>query len=1284
VDSLLEVALSPLIDAGPDGIQGTADDISPEVGSIAMFDGQLTGFAFAGADGTVGTADDVYYLSGNGIWGDGDEAMVTGISDYLSGSYTLTDTITSEEVGDAVYTLSGDVTGNAQQSVTLIFDYTGTNGGDAVLAWGGHIATNEDWDDMANPSGSPYHMRLLDMKAFEDDGSTIQVTGAGNQDRSLSRSAIVLDNPDFEVTKTADVASVDAAGDVITYTITITNTGDVALTGVSVSDPLLGALSGPSGDTNLDGALDVDEVWTYSGSYSVLQADLDSNGAAEPDDNDDNDGDPLTVEDPDGDIDNLVTVSVAEIEEAKTARADVDIVQDPSIDVVKTNAGVDDLDGNGDDAGDEIVYSYAVTNDGNVTLFDISAIDDLLGAITLTSGLTDEDGDGAADDLAVGATANGTATETLDQSQVDAGSVTNVVTASGTDPNGDPVEADDTNTVPIGQNPAIDLDKTGAFQDDNGNGRADVGETITYQFTATNIGNVTLTDVTVSDPLIGAVTPVAGDADLDGDVDVLGVGESAQFTGSYAITQADIDAGLVENLAEVCAIAPDESEVCDDDPHDEDLPQDPSIDVVKTNAGVVDIDGNGHDVGDLIYYNYDVTNDGNVTLFDVSAVDDKLGNILLISGLTDEDGDGFADDLAVGATANGTALQVLTQDIVDAGTLTNIVLANGTDPMGGPVGDDDTNTVSIDRSPAIQVVKSNGGVVDLDANGDDAGDKVDYSYVVSNIGNVTLFDVTADDDLLGAILLTTGLTDEDGDGVADDLAVGASAEGTATEILDQAQVDNGIVINVVTAEGTGANGQDVSDQYSNEVPVIRDPSLSISKVTTHEGTEGDDLSGVVAGDFVGWKYYVSNTGNVTLTDPSIVDDHGPLDPDFGTGDGGIVEVMSGGWNVGDSDMNGVFDVGEQWVYVSSFELEVPDNLISYTNEATATAETTVDPQQVSDSDTSGFALLPPGMVTNSALCDFGEVFQVNFSPDKDGTFTQNSTNPGQYFYNTIFDYDQEFTNGDGTDNVLTMKIPDGFVLQSGDPNFENAVHVYDSVSVEFDAEGNICLIPGAEISRDLYTVSFQYNPDGTMEAIVNFGDSDLTGLTYVNIHLDYETKGSDGWEPKDGVDAVNGNPPDGYELDGIQDGWSYHFDAMLTDGADTSDTDFGDSVMNDNVFKPFKQSGFGGYVWSDDTGTEDAIYETGEGIEGALVMIFDSDGNEIDSATTDEDGWWYSGFTHKGKQASYTVELHADGTDDGAGTEDATAIATLGKGDKFDAVHFYEDDLDQFQSLEVA
>ncbi|WP_038074617.1 DUF11 domain-containing protein, partial [Thioclava pacifica] len=331
--SSLDVAIDLNVTEGVDGILGTADDIVQEGGSFTMYGATLTGYALAGADGDFGTADDVYFLSGDGVWGNGDEAEVTGFDNYISGAYSTT-SLTSAYVGSQIYNLSGDFSGNSQQSLTVIFDYSGASGEDAVLAWGGHIATNDDWEDLANPSGSPYHMRLIDMEAYKDDATTIKVVGTGNQDRSLSRSAIVPSNPDFTVTKTADVLSVDAAGDVITYTITLTNTGDVALSNVLVSDPLLDSLSGPVGDLDLDGLLDVDEVWTYTGTYTVQQIDLDSNGTAEPDNNDDNDGDLLTIEDPDGDIDNVVTVTVAEILDPRTASAEVDIIQNPSISIV--------------------------------------------------------------------------------------------------------------------------------------------------------------------------------------------------------------------------------------------------------------------------------------------------------------------------------------------------------------------------------------------------------------------------------------------------------------------------------------------------------------------------------------------------------------------------------------------------------------------------------------------------------------------------------------------------------------------------------------------------------------------------------------------------------------------------------------------------------------------------------------------------------------------------------------------------------------------------------------
>ena len=104
----------------------------------------------------------------------------------------------------------------------------------------------------------------------------------------------------------------------------------------------------------------------------------------------------------------------------------------------------------------------------------------------------------------------------------------------------------------ISENPRISLVKTATFNDEmNGDGFAQVGESITYNFVITNTGNVPLSNVIVTDNLAGVV--VSG-----GPILTLGVGQSDEdtYTANYFIQQSDINFGSVSNQALVNGVSP--------------------------------------------------------------------------------------------------------------------------------------------------------------------------------------------------------------------------------------------------------------------------------------------------------------------------------------------------------------------------------------------------------------------------------------------------------------------------------------------------------------------------------------------------------------------------------------------------------------------------------------------------------------------------------------------------------------------------------------------------------
>ncbi len=112
----------------------------------------------------------------------------------------------------------------------------------------------------------------------------------------------------------------------------------------------------------------------------------------------------------------------------------------------------------------------------------------------------------------------------------------------------DPDESNNTSTITIDVlSPSLSITKEGTLAMDvvTPNDRLDAGDKIHYTFTVTNTGNATLTNVAVTE-YNSSVT-----IDNGGVIGTLAIGATVILTGTYTLTQADIDAGTFTNTASV-------------------------------------------------------------------------------------------------------------------------------------------------------------------------------------------------------------------------------------------------------------------------------------------------------------------------------------------------------------------------------------------------------------------------------------------------------------------------------------------------------------------------------------------------------------------------------------------------------------------------------------------------------------------------------------------------------------------------------------------------------------
>jgi uncharacterized repeat protein (TIGR01451 family) len=314
-------------------------------------------------------------------------------------------------------------------------------------------------------------------------------------------------SPSLIITKSSTTDRFYQAGQVIPYLFEVTNTGDITVEDIVVTDSLLA-----SPPTCASTVLAPGQKTTCTGSYTVVTGDLTGawivNTAG------------VTGEPKRG---TLPPTPPSTVQIPKT--------DPPALRIVKAATPV-----TYDSVGDTISYTLTVSNTGGSSVTNVTVTDPQVSGLSCSVGLPAT--------LLPSTSITCTGTYIIRQQDIDSGLVPNTATVDGKQGATDLRDRSSKTVVGPDVSPELSITKKALTKR-----YSVVGDAISYEFLVRNEGDVTISGIEVLDAVLdapGAVCPKTS----------LGPGKSMTCTGQHTVTNRDLALSAIMNSASVTGIPP--------------------------------------------------------------------------------------------------------------------------------------------------------------------------------------------------------------------------------------------------------------------------------------------------------------------------------------------------------------------------------------------------------------------------------------------------------------------------------------------------------------------------------------------------------------------------------------------------------------------------------------------------------------------------------------------------------------------------------------------------------